>query len=40
MFRLFDPNQKADDDKKTEMFGLLLLTVSLFADGFIPDFQA
>ncbi len=40
MFRLFDPNQKLEDDRKTEVFGLLLLMISLFADGFIPDFQA
>ncbi len=40
MFRLFDPKASFDDNKKTELLGLFLLLISLFADGFIPDFQA
>jgi hypothetical protein len=40
MFRLFDPAISFDDSKKTELLGLFLLLISLFADGFIPDFQA
>jgi len=40
MFRLFDPKTTLDDGQKTEMIGLFLLLISLFADGFIPDFQA
>ncbi len=40
MFRLFDPKASFDDNKKTELLGLFLLMISLFADGFIPDFQA
>lgn len=40
MFRLFDPTSNFDDNKSTELLGLLLLIISMFADGFIPDFQA
>ncbi len=40
MFRVFDPASSMDSDRSTEFFGLFLLTISLFADGFIPDFQA
>ncbi len=40
MFRLFDPKSNLDDNKTTELLGLFLLLISLFADGFIPDFQA
>ena len=29
-----------DREISTEMFGIILLLVSLFADGFLPDFQA
>jgi RsiW-degrading membrane proteinase PrsW (M82 family) len=40
MFKLFDPATQMDDSRKTELVGLVLLLVSLFADGFLPDFQA
>ncbi len=40
MFRVFDPASNWDENKSTELFGLFLLLVSLFSDGFIPDFQA
>jgi hypothetical protein len=40
MFKIFDPATNLDSTKTTELVGLLLLVLSLFADGFIPDFQA
>lgn len=40
MFKIFDPEAKIGDDRKVEFFGLVLLFVSLLADGFLPDFQA
>ena len=39
-FKLFDPEAAAKDEKKTEVVGIVLLVVSLLADGFLPDFQA
>jgi hypothetical protein len=40
MFRFFDPSTHLDGSKSTEIWGLALLGISLFADGFTPDFQA
>ena len=40
LFKLFDPEAAAKDEKKTEIAGIVLLLVSLLADGFLPDFQA
>ena len=40
MFRLFDPSSNFDDNKSTELLGLVLLLISMFTDGFIPDYQA
>jgi len=40
LFKLFDPEAAAKDEKKTEIAGIVLLIVSLLADGFLPDFQA
>jgi len=39
MFKAFDPSSKKEE-KKTEIMGIVLLIVSLLADGFLPDFQA
>jgi hypothetical protein len=40
MFRFFDPKMSLDEGSSTELLGILFLLVSLFTDGFIPDFQA
>lgn len=40
VFGVFDPSAKYEENKKVHVLGLLLLLVSLFADGFIPDFNA
>jgi hypothetical protein len=40
MFRFFDPSTHLDGSKSTEVWGIVLLGISLFADGFTPDFQA
>jgi hypothetical protein len=40
MFKVFDPEAKAGDERKVELIGLVCLFVSLLADGFLPDFQA
>jgi UDP-galactose transporter B1 len=40
MFRVFDPEANLESEKATELTGLGLLLLSLFADGFVPDFQA
>lgn len=40
LFKVFDPEAKQGDERKVEIFGLVLLVVSLLADGFLPDFQA
>jgi drug/metabolite transporter (DMT)-like permease len=40
MFKAYDPESAKKDEKKTEMLGIVLLVVSLLADGFLPDFQA
>lgn len=39
-FKLFDPSFDMQNQRKTELIGLVLLLASLFADGFTPDFQA
>jgi hypothetical protein len=39
MFKIFDPESKKTE-QKTEIFGIILLIISLLADGFLPDFQA
>ena len=39
LFKYFDPEAKADE-KKSEILGIVLLVVSMVADGFLPDFQA
>lgn len=38
LFNLF--GNKKDDTKSTTIFGIILLLVSLLADGFLPDLQA
>jgi len=38
-FSYFDPEQE-DRSKESEIIGIVLLIVSLLADGFLPDFQA
>jgi UDP-galactose transporter B1 len=40
MFKFFDPESNDKEKKKTEIMGIILLLVSLLADGFLPDFQA
>lgn len=40
LFKIFDPEAKVGDERKTELIGLFLLFLSLLADGFLPDFQA
>lgn len=40
MFRVFDPAANLDSGQATELIGLVLLFLSLLADGFVPDFQA
>lgn len=40
LFKVTDPNSFKEDGKKTELVGIVLLIVSLLADGFLPDFQA
>lgn len=39
IFKVFDPTS-ANDDYSTQTTGLILIVVSLIADGFLPDFQA
>lgn len=39
IFKVFDPNVKPNSHH-TELLGILLLMLSLLADGFLPDFQA
>jgi drug/metabolite transporter (DMT)-like permease len=40
IFWYFDPEFAKKDEKETELLGIILLFVSLLADGFLPDFQA
>lgn len=40
MFKVFDPESAGKKEKQTEVLGIVLLIVSLLADGFLPDFQA
>ena len=40
LFKYFDPEGAKKDEKKTEVLGIVLLVVSMLADGFLPDFQA
>lgn len=40
MFKIFDPESSKKTEKQTEFIGIVLLIVSLLADGFLPDFQA
>jgi drug/metabolite transporter (DMT)-like permease len=40
LFKWFDPETSKKDEKATEVVGIVLLIVSLLADGFLPDFQA
>ena len=40
MFKVFDPESAGKKEKQTEVFGIVLLIISLLADGFLPDFQA
>ena len=40
MFKYFDPEGAKNTEKKTEVMGIVLLFISLLADGFLPDFQA
>lgn len=40
MFRVFDPSSNFEAQNSTELFGLLLLLMSMFCDGFVPDYQA
>ena len=40
IFKFFDPESAKNEDKQTEIFGIVLLLISLLADGFLPDFQA
>ena len=40
IFKLWDPASSNKEEKKTEIAGIVLLIVSLLADGFLPDFQA
>jgi drug/metabolite transporter (DMT)-like permease len=39
LFSYFDPEQ-ADRTQQSQVLGIVLLFVSLLADGFLPDFQA
>jgi drug/metabolite transporter (DMT)-like permease len=39
LFSYFEPEQK-DRTQESQIFGIVLLFVSLLADGFLPDFQA
>jgi drug/metabolite transporter (DMT)-like permease len=40
MFKVFDPESAGKKEKQTEVLGIVLLVISLLADGFLPDFQA
>lgn len=40
MFKVFDPASSRKNEKQTEFIGIVLLIISLLADGFLPDFQA
>lgn len=40
LFKYFDPEGAKKEEKKTEILGIVLLVVSMLADGFLPDFQA
>lgn len=40
LFKWFDPEGAKKEEKTTEIGGIVLLIVSLLADGFLPDFQA
>jgi drug/metabolite transporter (DMT)-like permease len=40
MFKVFDPESSKKAEKQTEFIGIVLLIISLLADGFLPDFQA
>jgi hypothetical protein len=40
MFKIFDPESSKKSEKQTEVIGIVLLVISLLADGFLPDFQA
>ena len=39
-FRVFDPAANFNQNKSVQLFGFVLLLVSLLADGFVPDFNA
>lgn len=39
IFKAYDPNQSGEEHQ-TEVLGIVLMLVSLLADGFLPDFQA
>lgn len=40
VFKYYDQEGAVDGEKKTEVLGIVLLIISLLADGFLPDFQA
>lgn len=40
IFRVFDPESNSKSEQQTEVLGIILLVISLLADGFLPDFQA
>ena len=42
LFKVTEPttDKDAEGKKKTELYGIGLLIISLLADGFLPDFQA
>ena len=37
IFKMWDPEGAKKDEKKTEISGIVLLIVSLLADGFLTD---
>ncbi len=39
VFKVFDPNE-SEDHHQTQVLGVILMAVSIIADGFLPDFQA
>ena len=39
LFSFFDP-EKENRSSESEIIGIILLIISLIADGFLPDFQA
>ena len=40
VFKMADPESAKKEEKQTEILGIVLLIISLLADGFLPDFQA